>query len=132
MQIEKLARLLEPYQIEKLLEIVTDFHWMARRYADGRMSYATSLFNDHTRVLQSMDIELNPTADGVLFAQDGMGRPFDGLTDDQARLAQINAADVQLAELFAHYQERQQILLPDWLQKAYEEWKEARGYDKES
>ena len=128
MQTEKLAKILNPFQIEKLLEIVIDFHWMARRYCDGRMSVAAPIFNDHTRVLQSMEVELNPTGDGVLFAQDGMGRQYDRLDDSQAHLAKIAETDTRLAEYFAHYQERHNYLLPDYLKKAYEEWKEARGY----
>lgn len=27
-------------------QIVRDIHWMARRYADGRMTYAVGMFND--------------------------------------------------------------------------------------
>jgi hypothetical protein len=76
------AKELEPYQIEKLIEIVRNFHWMARRYADGRMSYVTGLFNDHVRALQQMGVELNPTGDETVWAKDGMGRAFDGLPVD--------------------------------------------------
>lgn len=68
---------------ELLRRVARDFHWMARRYADGRMTYATGLFNDHTRLLLSLGVELN-NCDGTLFAQDGMGRKYDGLTDEEA------------------------------------------------
>ena len=64
--------------------IVGDLHWQARRYADGRSSYATGLFNGHTRALLAMGIELNPTGDGTVWARDAMGRAFDGLTDEEA------------------------------------------------
>lgn len=64
--------------------IVVDLHWMARRYADGRMSYAPALFNDHTRALLALGIVLNPTADGTVWARDGQGRDFDALTDAEA------------------------------------------------
>lgn len=30
----------------KLTSIILDIHWMARRYADGRRSYAGSMFNE--------------------------------------------------------------------------------------
>lgn len=30
-------------------QIVRDIHWMARRYADGRLSYAPGMFNDAIR-----------------------------------------------------------------------------------
>lgn len=63
---------LQSYQINKLIEIVKDFHWMARRYVDGRSTYAPSLFNDHVRALQQMGIELNPGSDNTIWANDGM------------------------------------------------------------
>ena len=69
-----------------LKQIVIDFHWMARRYADGRQSYATGLFNDHTRALLAMGIELNPTGDGTIWAKDSAGRAYDGLTDEEANM----------------------------------------------
>lgn len=37
-----------------LRKIVTDFHWMARRYADGRSSYVARMFNEHTRAMIQM------------------------------------------------------------------------------
>ena len=117
---------LTPHQISKLVEIVIDFHWMARRYCDGRMTYVTGLFNDHTRALELMGISLNETADGTVFAQDGMGRTYDGLDDSHARLAKIAETDTRLAEFFSHYAERNSFLLPDYLKKAYDEWKKVR------
>ena len=113
-------------QIEKLIEIIIDFHWMARRYADGRMSYVSGLFNDHTRALEFMGVSLNETADGTVFAQDGMGRVYDGLDDSHARLAKIAETDTHLAECFFHYAERYNPLMPDYLKRAYEEWKSVR------
>ncbi len=68
----------------ELREIAAGLHWMARRYADGRMSYAASSFNAWTRRLLAMGVELNPTGDGTVWARDGMGRAFDGLTDEEA------------------------------------------------
>lgn len=59
-----------------------DLHWMARRYADMRSSYAPGLFNRITRYLLSVGVELNK-CDGTLFARDGMGRAYDGLTEDE-------------------------------------------------
>ena len=70
----------------KLREIAKDLHWMARRYADRRQSYATGTFNAHTRALLAMGVDLNPTADGTIWARDQGGRAFDGLTDDEAAL----------------------------------------------
>lgn len=65
-----------------LKNIVSDLHWMARRYADGRASYATSMFNDATRKLLRMGVRLNPTTDGKLFADDRMGPAFSGITPE--------------------------------------------------
>ena len=70
-------------RIELLENIVKDFHWMARRYTSGRQSYATGLFNDHTKALLEMGIELND-CDGTIWALDAQGRAFDGLTAEQA------------------------------------------------
>lgn len=67
-----------------LRNVVVDLHWMARRYVDGRQSYATGLFNEHTRALVALGIPLNPTGDGTIWARDGGGRGFDGLTDAEA------------------------------------------------
>lgn len=72
--------------IERLKNMCQELHWMARRYADGRRSYATCLFNDLTRILLHQGIDLNPTADGTIWARDGMGREFDKLTDEEAAM----------------------------------------------
>lgn len=71
-----------------LREIAKQLHWMARRYADGRSTYCTSMFNEYTRILLALDINLNPTGDGTIWARDGMGRRFDRLTDEEAALGQ--------------------------------------------
>lgn len=85
---------LKPYQIEKLIQIVQDFHWMARRYADGRMSYAPSLFNDHVRALQQMGIDLNPTGDKTIWAHDAMGPAYDGMTENERIIEEKEAAKI--------------------------------------
>ena len=58
---------------------VMSLHWMARRYADGRSSYSPGLFNGITRKLLGAGVELKSPH----FARDGMGRRYDGLTDEQ-------------------------------------------------
>lgn len=71
--------------MSKLLnEIIRDLHWMARRYADGRSSYAPTLVNRHAKDLIEMGYDLK----SPLFARDGMGRAFDGLTE-----AEVSAAE---------------------------------------
>jgi hypothetical protein len=71
---------------EMLRQVAMDLHWMARRYADGRQTYATSLFNDHTRALLKAGVKLNPTGDGTLWARDGAGRSCDHLSDEEAAM----------------------------------------------
>lgn len=68
----------------RLREISRDLQWMARRYADGRSSYAPSTVNDATRYLVSIGVDclLDPIA-GTRFARDGGGRKFDRLAPDE-------------------------------------------------
>src|SRR5690606_19909199 len=75
-------------ELQALRRIVVDLHWMARRYVDGRTSYATRLFNDHTRALVALGVELNRTSDGTNWARDGMGRAYDGLSEEEAAQGQ--------------------------------------------
>ena len=67
-----------------LRAICTEMHWMARRYADMRSTYAPGILNDCTKQLLRLDVKLNEESDGIIWARDGMGRKFDGLTDEQA------------------------------------------------
>jgi hypothetical protein len=66
---------------------VAELHWMARRYCDGRMSASVSLFNQLVRELLAAGCALHEPR----FARDGMGRSFDGLTDEEASAAQEDA-----------------------------------------
>lgn len=79
---QEIDRLERENQILRI--IAKDLHWMARRYADGRMTYAANTVNGHARALLAMGVELNPTGDRTIWARDGMGRLYDGLTDDEA------------------------------------------------
>jgi hypothetical protein len=63
---------------------VRDLHWMARRYADGRCSYAPGMFNGRVRDLLAAGLQLGQP----LFARDGMGRAFDGLTEEEVAAAE--------------------------------------------
>ena len=73
-------------EIATLRNIIRDFHWMARRYADGRSSYAPGMFNRHVQALINLDFEFADNA--PRFARDGMGRDFDGLTEADTRAAE--------------------------------------------
>lgn len=66
-----------------LHEAVRELHWSARRYCDGRSTYAVGAFNDITRKLLAADVRLD-TPDGGPWARDGMGRAYDGLSDEEA------------------------------------------------
>lgn len=63
--------------------IIQHLHWMARRYVDGRQSYATSVFNDCVREAIRLGIELRHP-DKTVWAKDAMGRRYDGLSDSEA------------------------------------------------
>ena len=69
---------------EALRVIVAEIHWMARRYADGRSTYAPGMLNSRTKDLLGMGIELRTPH----FARDGMGRQYDGLTEDEVKAAE--------------------------------------------
>ena len=70
-----------------LRRIVGDLHWMARRYADGRATYVTWMFNEATRVLLKLDVDLKMfDVDGTIWARDHHGRTYDGLNDEEAAL----------------------------------------------
>ena len=64
----------------QLREACLDLQWMARRYADGRGSYAVGVVNAITRYFVSigMPILKDPIAK-TMFARDAMGRNFDRL-----------------------------------------------------
>ena len=68
----KTARKKPQRRVTALEEHIRQLHWMARRYADGRSTYAVSLFNDITADLLRMGVELDPTEELALFAHDGM------------------------------------------------------------
>ena len=71
-------------QERRLKSLIHNLHWMARRYADMRSSYAPSLLNGHVRDLLKWGYELREP----LFARDGMGRSFDGLSDKEVAAAE--------------------------------------------
>lgn len=72
----------------ELIEIINELHWMARRYADGRSTYAPVTFNECTRKLLKRGIKLNKP-DKVLFATDGMGRNYDRLSEKEFKTKKL-------------------------------------------
>lgn len=71
-----------------LLTALKETLWMARRYADGRMTFSASDINRNVRALlhRGFDVERwdGIRADGTPWARDGMGRAFDKLSDEEA------------------------------------------------
>ena len=73
-------------RIQALERIVTDIHWMAKRYADGRNTYAPSMFNRAMRIALRLGITLQPDPiDGHLFARDRMGDGYSEITDEDKK-----------------------------------------------
>lgn len=58
---------------EKQLEsIILDIAWMSRRYADGRQTYAVSMYNDAIELAVKLGLPINPDPIAKsYFAQDG-------------------------------------------------------------
>jgi hypothetical protein len=73
----------EPPSLEITTEMLKDLLWMARRYADGRMSYASGSYNRIAKWAHSQGIEPD-YSDGTPFARDGMGRAYDELSEGEA------------------------------------------------
>lgn len=71
----------------QLRGIIADIYWMARRYADGRSTYAPSTYNGAIRRAVALDCHLAVTAEG-LFASDGSARAdAAGLTEEENAVA---------------------------------------------
>lgn len=67
-------------EIRLLRKAIQDVWWMARRYCDGRSTYAASTYNQHTRNLLALGIELNPTGEEA-----AQGRPPEWLPPAEQR-----------------------------------------------
>jgi hypothetical protein len=59
---------------ERLRQVVKDTIWMARRYADGRSTYAPGVVNQAIDYALSIGIQVTPdaTLEDRLYARDGM------------------------------------------------------------
>lgn len=64
-------------QQEALCKIVRDTLWMARRYADGRSTYAPNMFNDAVHLLETVGLGDLYVADKDKWANDGMFGKYD-------------------------------------------------------
>jgi hypothetical protein len=66
---------------EQLKKIIVDIAWMARRYADGRKTYAVGMYNDACFDAVNLGCRIRPdfAEDGKLFARDGMESMENGM-----------------------------------------------------
>lgn len=55
---------------QALEDIIRDIWWMARRYADGRQTYAPSMYNAAITKAITLGIEFEPDM-GDIYARDG-------------------------------------------------------------
>ena len=80
----------------RLKQICSDLAWMARRYADGRMSMAVSTYNNSVEELVKMGVYLKPDiiSENTIWAKDGDGRKFDQLHDDHMLNTPVGRGEV--------------------------------------
>lgn len=92
---------------QSLIKIIEDIWWMARRYADGRSTYAPGMYNDAIRVARNLGIYLRLDDSQTIFARDGMGQRYSNLTTEEYNegtplrdyeLSEINQTIQQLRE----------------------------------
>jgi hypothetical protein len=74
------------WRCSQLMRIAIDLHWMARRYADGRCTYAPGMVNNAVRTLLMFGAELNISGDQTPWARDGMGPGYSGLSKEEYEL----------------------------------------------
>lgn len=76
------AKPLSPRE-RRLAAVIRELHWMARRYAEGRQTYAASSCNDATREALALGVDL-AMPDGTLWAADGTGEAgYSGLSEEE-------------------------------------------------
>ncbi len=62
-----------------LRTIIQETLWMARRYADGRCTYAPSTVNEAIDAALALGLHITTDADGTMYAKDGqLGQWKDG------------------------------------------------------
>lgn len=93
---------------EALKQVIKDIWWLARRYADGRRSYAVSLYNDAIETCLGLGMKFEPDPiSGGIWAKDGDFTkeddphfiPGSGLATGHYRLPWGTRLDKKLAEL---------------------------------
>jgi hypothetical protein len=61
----------KPVSEEGLLDVMREVIWMARRYADGRSTYAPSIVNEAIDYLLSKGVMIEADASIGMYARDG-------------------------------------------------------------
>ena len=56
---------------DTLEKVVIDIQWMAKRYVDGRRTYAVAMYNDAIKKAIDMGLHFREDCDGEIFAKDG-------------------------------------------------------------
>lgn len=56
---------LKDSRFDSLAEAFKKIHWMARRYADGRLSYAPSDFNEAIDAARALGVDLGNPEEGL-------------------------------------------------------------------
>lgn len=71
-------------ELAALRQSAVKLAFYARRYCDGRSTFAPSDYNEIARALIALGLKLSPdpAAGNTIWASDGGGRAFDGLTPD--------------------------------------------------
>ena len=67
------------FQNQTLKSIITEIWWMARRYADGRSTYAPGLFNQVIDLALKNGVQIGDDQ-GKIYADDGQLGEWDPLT----------------------------------------------------
>lgn len=110
---------MKPLQLHNITlpaEDIDNLHWMARRYADGRSTYAPLMMNEITRRILSTGMELNAqVCDGTVWATDGMADKgyMSGLSIEDQHAAQKSASHKLHAVVCELYELKRNGLLTD-------------------
>ena len=95
---------LDEFELERVLAYVSTLEqyiqecdWLARRYAEGRRTYATGQYNDAKRAVLAtgLELELDPLT-STPWARDGSGARFCGLSaEEYAQGKPLERIDIQ-------------------------------------
>jgi hypothetical protein len=88
-------------QTMRILEgVIQEIYWMAHRYADGRRSYATSMYNRAIEKAIAAGCKLN--VDEGLWAKDAMGPAYDGRNHPGIQDSSLSQKDLVICDKPGH------------------------------